>query len=284
MGELAMYERVADPIAAAKALGEAMAKSGIFGCPNPESGMVIAITCLCEGITPLDFYRRYHLIAGKPSMKSDAMLAEFRQAGGTHKVIAEEPDVAEIELTVDGYTKRFRMTWEQAKKEKWPYAKDGRTLKDNWATPEGRRAMLWARTISRAVKRMKPEINAGIYTPEETADFVDEPSGNGKALPTTQEALQIAAAREDTISDEPKEEVVSDYIIESDKPEAVDESVIERMLKSAQMVWGDKAKATLLKAASKRGKESLETLSADEAQDIFEKVREKELGFSAIPK
>ena len=80
------------------------------------------------------------------------------------------------------------------------------------------------------------------------------------------------------------EEVVSDYVIESDKPEAVDESVIERMLKSAQMVWGDKAKATLLKAASKRGKESLEDLTADEAQDIFEKVREKELGFSAIPK
>lgn len=175
---VSVYARIQDPLRFVTEFGMSLAKSQMFGCSNPEQGHVMAMACLTEGISPVEVAKKYHIIQGRLSMRSDAMLAKFREIGGKHRVIQRDSQAAEIELTIDGQTQTFRFTFEEAKQEKFVYGKDGKTLKDNWATPRGQMQMLWARVASDGVRCMAPEVNAGTYTPEEVKDFTDS-NGSG---------------------------------------------------------------------------------------------------------
>jgi hypothetical protein len=93
LGNIAMYDRITDPMQAIKTLGAAIFKSGIFGVDKPEIGEVLAMQCLAERKSPLELARTYHFIEGKLAIKSDALLAKFqmaelddpqRQVGGRH--------------------------------------------------------------------------------------------------------------------------------------------------------------------------------------------------------
>ena len=48
-------------------------------------------------------------------------------------------------------------------------------LKAKYSTPRARMQMLWARCVSDGVRVVAPECVQGIYTPEETSDFVEVP-------------------------------------------------------------------------------------------------------------
>lgn len=175
---ITIYDRIANPIEAVERLGDFIAGSGMFGFGNDPigrcKGRVVALTCLTERITPMSFVQTYDIIEGKPSMKASAMLAEFRKRGGDHEVISRTPDRAAVLLKIGRgrgqKSQEFSITWEEAQKEPWPWGKN-RQLKHNWATPRSRANMLWARAISEGVRAMLPEVNHGIYTPEEIADI-----------------------------------------------------------------------------------------------------------------
>ena len=163
----------ADPVCAAKQIGEWFAKSGMFGCKSVEQGQVLALACIAERKNPIQILREYHMIDGRLSMRADAMLAGFRQGGGKYKVLARTADKAAIEMSVDGNTEKFSLTWDEAKHEPFVSGRDGK-LKTNWATPRARMQMLWARVVSDAVRTMMPEVVAGAYTPEEIGDMVPQ--------------------------------------------------------------------------------------------------------------
>ncbi|RME76063.1 MAG: hypothetical protein D6785_14165, partial [Planctomycetota bacterium] len=55
---------VYESIEKAEKLGKILAQSQIFGVKNPADAAVLAITCVVENITPLDFIRKYHIIQG----------------------------------------------------------------------------------------------------------------------------------------------------------------------------------------------------------------------------
>ena len=165
-----------------EAVGKYIAGSGMFGCKNEAQGVVLAMTCHMENITPIQFNRIYHMIDGKPSMRADAMLADFNKRGGKHEVLQRDATAASVKL--NGTT--FSLTWEEVKKEPFVYQKDGKTLKTNWASPRARMQMLWARVVSDGVRAVMPEVAAGIYTPEEVED--------GKTLPAVGEAAAPAMA------------------------------------------------------------------------------------------
>ncbi len=59
--DIAVYNRIADPMAAMNTLGIAIAKSHMFGCENEDQGRVLAMACICEGLNPLALTRRYML-------------------------------------------------------------------------------------------------------------------------------------------------------------------------------------------------------------------------------
>jgi len=180
---VSVYAQIQDPLKFIQEFGMSLARSQMFGCSNPEQGQVMAMACMCEGISPIEISRKYHIIKGKLEMRADAMLAAFRGIGGKHRVIQRDSEAAEIELTIDGQTNRFRFTMEEAKRERFVYEKDGKTLKDNWATPRMQMQMLWARVASDGVRTVAPEVNAGMYTPEEVRDFPDDRvGGNGGSV------------------------------------------------------------------------------------------------------
>jgi len=185
MNEIQKYEGQL-PVASIQDLqtiGKMLEQSGMFGCSQEGQGMVLAMTCVQERMSPLKFIQTYHIIEGKPSMRSDAMLARFMELGGIYKILARDAEKAEISLKYKEAEGVFALTWEDIKKEPFVYKKDGKTLKTNWATPRSRMQMLWARVISDAIRAVCPIVNSGSYTPEEMQDFDDNPTPAASAPP-----------------------------------------------------------------------------------------------------
>ena len=163
-----VYDRIADPVSATAQLGEWIASSGMFGCTKIEQGHILALQCLAERKSPFDIKRTYHLINGQISMRSDAMLAGYRQRGG--KVVWKQFDskAAVAVWKYDGNEVEIGFNLEDAKVAGlWP-AKAG----SGWAKDPA--AMLRARCISKAVRMLAPEVVMGVYTPEEVTDFTAE--------------------------------------------------------------------------------------------------------------
>lgn len=179
--DLIKYEKL--PVTSMNELAQAgnlIAQSGMFGINNPAAGFVVMCTCQQQGITIMDFGRTYHIIDGKPTMKADAMLAEYRKRGGKCRIIENSTTKAEAEFEFDGSKMTFAFSMDDAKRTGDCYKSDGKTLKHTWE----HRAddMLWARMVSRAVRRLCPEIVSGLYTPEEVQDF--EPEQHHDNIPT----------------------------------------------------------------------------------------------------
>jgi len=155
--------------------GTMLAQSGMFDL-NPASGFVVAATCHQQGISLMEFHRTYHIVDGKPAMRADAMLAEFRKRGAKYEITCNTIEEAAATFEFEGQTYKAAYTIEDAERTGDCFKKDGTTLKYTWEKrPDD---MLWARMISRAVRRLCPEINAGLYTSEEVADFDNAPQAD----------------------------------------------------------------------------------------------------------
>lgn len=151
-------------------LGAAIESSGMFGANQKGQGVVLALTCATEKISPLQFMRTYHIIEGRPTMRADAMLARFVERGGAYKILERSEKRAAATFTANGNTITQELTMADAEKMEITKDKHG-NMKKNWrATP---RQMLWARLVSDTIRALDPGVCAGIYTPEEVVDFVD---------------------------------------------------------------------------------------------------------------
>lgn len=173
------YSRIGTSLEAVKELGSWIARSGAFNCQKDEQGHMIALECLASRKTPFDFKREFHLVNGALTMRSDAMLAGYRARGG--KVIWKQFDsTAAIGIwKYDGNECEIGFTAEDAKIAGLLPAKPG----SGWAKDPS--AMLRARCISKAIRMLAPEVVAGLYSPEEAADFTTSPAPV-QAAPTRQ--------------------------------------------------------------------------------------------------
>lgn len=149
-------EESSDPITAIDRMGDWIGRSGMLPLSKVEAGKVIALVCVTEGISPIEFMRTYDVMSdGRIRKKSLAALASLRKKGGKHKWIKSGDDGKEavIELTYEGQTITSRYTIDDAKKAN--LVKDG----GNWVkTPAN---MLRARAVSNGVGMIAPEIFAG---------------------------------------------------------------------------------------------------------------------------
>ena len=188
-----------------KATGKEFARCDMLGVKNESEGLIVAMTCFQQRMTPIEFGETYHIIGGKPSMRTDAMLARFVDRGGDFKIITRTSNAAEITATSGTRSASFAFTWAEAKLEPFVYAKgveyatneDGERVysgeyKDNWATPRKRGQMLWARVVSDAVRTIDPGANKGSYTPEEVMDFPENTKPREPRTITPAEAAQAA--------------------------------------------------------------------------------------------
>lgn len=201
MNDVMIYQQIADPVSAIETIGKAITLSRIFGCQNEAQGQVLALECLAKKLPPLALAEQYHLIDGKLSMKADAMLAGFEDASGQYEIKEYSPDACEIVFVRGKNQLTVRITWEMAQQEKWPFGK-GKELKTNWSTPIGRQDMLWARVVSRGVRRLAPGVVCGRYTPEEITDTADDrPSAKPATIGTILTAVASAELLKEPIED-----------------------------------------------------------------------------------
>ena len=184
-----------------KTAGALLAQTELFGTKNPAEGFVIAAMCHQDGVSFSEWMQSNHMIKGKVSKKADAMLADFAKDGGTYKIISRTPEVASVELNLDGNTHTSTLTWEEAQNEPFVYSgkeedvvkalstPEGRqNLKNNfikpkYATPRARMQMLWARAVSDGVRTLDPAACCGTYTPEEVDDFTADVMPPPKTVP-----------------------------------------------------------------------------------------------------
>jgi hypothetical protein len=162
MNEIQIYDKIAG-VSELKELGTIFAKSGMFGVNKEEQGQIFALQCITERKTPLDMARTYHLVEGKLTMRSDAMLAGFRQAGG--KCIWKQFNSSVATALFEHQENKIELSYsiEDAKK--------AGLVKPNSGWIKNPADMLRARLITKAVRMLAPEIVTGIYTPEEIHDM-----------------------------------------------------------------------------------------------------------------
>ena len=168
-------------------LGQVLASSNLFGKRNPAEGLAIVAMCQQKRISWLDFMQNFHMIQGVVSKRTDAIIADFHRAGGTHCVLSRTADKAECYFKIGNTEYTSTITWQDCLAEPFVYLgkendvlamlQRGQTppLKAKYATPRARMQMLWARCVSDGVRVVAPECVQGIYTPEETSDFVEVP-------------------------------------------------------------------------------------------------------------
>jgi hypothetical protein len=213
--------------------GRWIAKSGMLGVTTDQRGATMVMIAASEKRTLLSVYREFHFMNdGKITQRADWMLAKFNELGGDHEQVQRDADAAEVKLTWKGRTSTFRFTWREAQDEPFVYAKDGKTFKDNWATPRARMQMLWARTVSDAVRAVCPIVCAGLYTPEDFGELETGGTDNGR-IHVTQPAADDEstgtakrgrpAGSKNKPKDESKQPDVIDAEVEPRNKEASDE-------------------------------------------------------------
>ena len=169
-------------------MAQAVAKSNLFGVKSPDQALALMLLSQAEGIHPMLAARDYHIIDGKPSLKADAMLARFQQAGGRVKWLKMADDcVSGVFSHEQGGD--VEISWDMARAKQAQLAGKG-----NWAKYP--RQMLRARVISEGIRATFPGCIVGVYTPEEVQDF-DEPRHTPgvvtQALPAPVQAPQLPA-------------------------------------------------------------------------------------------
>jgi len=152
---LSIYDKIADPIAAAETMGDWFTRSGLFGCDKSEQGKMLALVCLMERKSPTEITRNYDIVQGRLRKKAMALHADFRSRGGKIRWIETGDDgiAAKAEFTFEGDTVTVSYSIEQAK------AAGLVKSKSAWESNPGN--MLRARVVSNGVGMLCPEIIAG---------------------------------------------------------------------------------------------------------------------------
>lgn len=200
-----------------QAMAETVAKSGLFAVKTAEQALALMLLCDAEHIHPMTAMRRYHIIEGKPSMRADAMQAEFQRRGGTIKWLErDEVSCGAIFSHAVGGTLEVRWTMHDAQRA-------GLAGRPNWQKHP--RQMLSARVISEGIRAVFPEVVAGIYTPEEVQDYDDAPRKNLAATGATEDAPRTGPSVATTVAPAPtKSTVIEAEVVQTPATQAEDES------------------------------------------------------------
>lgn len=145
-------------------------KSGMFNLKTVEAASALMLLSQAEGLHPVQALRRFHILAdGRISMRADAILAAFRSAGGRVKWLTPADDI-NIQTglwTFEGVETKIGFTVKEALEA--GYTTNPPKVGSGWHRDPA--AMLRARSVSRAVRMLCPEVIVGLYTPEEMEDI-----------------------------------------------------------------------------------------------------------------
>ena len=296
------YAEVVANYSAIEKMGNSIAKSTMFGCQNADQGVVIAVECFLSNMSPLEYAKRNKIVNGKPFKQYDAMLAEFHERGGKSRIISKTPDLASIELEYQGHKQTSSVTWEDAKKETFPYnGKEGDLvaqlaagqtppLKPKYATPRSRAIMLFARVVSDGIRSMCPEVNFGVYTPEELEDLPGESNSTRTTpeVPTPKSPTEVKPPPTPVDVPQPKTPLVEvpQPLAGTDEPpidpaSPITDKQVERIrelvkiINQAQSDFSKRLKDKLISAGVPDGKAT--GLTYAEGAQLLERLEKKEI-------
>lgn len=201
---VSVYDRV-EPLQFIAEMGKAFNHACI--AKTEAEGKVLALACLCERKNVFEIKRTYHLIEGNLSMRSDAMLAKFRQAGGKAEWLKTGDDGIEASLKLQYRDEKpYTISFSIDKAQKAGYVKSG----SQWAKRPDQ--MLRARCITDGVRMVAPEIIAGYYSEDELAD-VQAAGGGGNgaaAAASVRSAAEVEARRRElqAAASQPQEQII----------------------------------------------------------------------------
>lgn len=145
-----------------------IAQSGLFGVRHPVQALALMLVAQAEGLHPATAAQDYHIIQGRPALRTDAMLARFQAAGGKVQWHDYTDDVVSATFSHPaGGSLRVEWTIERARTA-------GLAGKETWK--QYPRAMLRARVISEGIRTVYPGVLSGMYTPEEVGDMAPHPA------------------------------------------------------------------------------------------------------------
>jgi hypothetical protein len=181
------------PIDQISLMAKAIAESKLFGIQTPAQALALGLLCQAEGRHPAEAARDYHIINGKPSLKSEAMLARFQQAGGK---------VDWHEYTHESVSGTFSHPQGGSLKVSWTMQDATRAgLTGNPTWKKFPRQMLKARCISEAVRGIFPGVLSGLYAPEEVSDIPVQVVAETTSEPI-QVPIQIEAPKEEPLPEQ----------------------------------------------------------------------------------
>lgn len=149
-------------------MAQAFAKSGFFGYKNSSEAFTLMCLAQANGLHPAKAAERYHIIQGRPAMRSEAMLASFQESGGKVRWVKRTDTECKLWLSHPNGGE-LEVTWNMERAQK-----AGLTGKQNWKQYPV--AMLSARCVSEGVRALYPACLCGMYTPEEVIDFDTKPA------------------------------------------------------------------------------------------------------------
>lgn len=185
-GEVVKFEHAAPPQRRSfdeiMRMAETIAKSRLFGVTQVDQVVALMLMAEAEGRHVASAMQDYSVIQGKPSLKAEAMLARFQQAGGKVKW-TELSDTRCAAIFSHSQCEPVEIDWDMQRARQ-----AGLGGKDMWK--KFPRQMLRARVISEGVRTAYPGALGGMYAAEEVMDF--EPS----AAPPRAGAPAIAPPRD----------------------------------------------------------------------------------------
>jgi len=167
-------------------MAETIAKSRLFGVTQVDQVVALMLMAEAEGRHVASAMQDYSVIQGKPSLKAEAMLARFQQAGGKVKW-TELSDTRVAAIFSHSQCEPVEIDWDMQRARM-----AGLGGKDMWK--KFPRQMLRARVISEGVRTAYPGALGGMYAPEEVIDF--EPSRQQVSAPVVREQLPAPEAIE----------------------------------------------------------------------------------------
>lgn len=198
-----MTNEVMVPLEQIGMMAKAVSDSGLFGIKSEAAAFSLMCIAQADGIPPIKAAVQYHIIDGKPSLKSEAMLARFQASGGKIRwkertpqrctLWLEHPQAGEIEVTWD---------IERAKAA-------GLAGRNTWKAYPAQ--MMSARCISEGIRALYPACVGGFYTPEEVRDFDAPPPATQPESPKPAQAAKAAMPKPKAANPAPQEaEIVED--------------------------------------------------------------------------
>lgn len=163
-------------------MAETIAKSRLFGVTQVDQVVALMLMAEAEGRHVASAMQDYSVIQGKPSLKAEAMLARFQQAGGKVKWTC---------LTDERVAAIFSHAQCEPVEIDWDLDRAKRAQLANPMWKKYPRQMLRARVISEGVRTAYPGVLGGLYAPEEQIDFEPAASVSRPAVAPSPQPLAV---------------------------------------------------------------------------------------------